>query len=156
MVSQEVTDQPIYDPESGYWSGQLVFGNMPPQSKPGGNLDRSLWLLEQMPRLSGAAFKIAYLYHLHSDATGTAWPGVSRLAELSGLSRATIFRALAELRAAGIMALVDSGKPRWTSSTYQLNPESQNETVLSQNCDTEPVSSSTYPVNPYSPFGSNK
>lgn len=77
----------------------------------------------ERPDLSPAA-KVLYAILAYHDRTGNgAWPGKQRLAEMTGVDRSTVLRALTQLEAAG---LVDIERRTGRSSVYHLRKGAQN------------------------------
>lgn len=56
----------------------------------------------------------------HADLNGEAWPGRRRLSEFTGLSEATVKRAISKLRALGVLEVVSGGKGRGLLTRYRL------------------------------------
>lgn len=66
-----------------------------------------------------AEFKVFHFLALHIDENGQCWPGEARLAELTGLARQTVSRAIQTLTHKDLIRV----KRRFgTSSVYTVNP----------------------------------
>jgi hypothetical protein len=74
-------------------------------------------------RARGAARMLLVVLAEHTNGRrgdGVAWPSIGRLAEETGLSRRSVFRALAELEALGEITVVVRGGGRRGSNRYRL------------------------------------
>lgn len=80
-------------------------------------IENGLWA-----RLSGAAGKVYLVLGKHANGHPqlVCWPSVTTLQTLSGVSRASVFTALKELEAAGLIHERRAGKNGTTTTTYQL------------------------------------
>lgn len=77
-----------------------------------------------MARLRPTAVAVYVALASHADGSGRCWPAIARLAEISGLSRSTVKRALGELQAQGAVRIVERGGPakrkRSTTHTFRV------------------------------------
>jgi hypothetical protein len=80
-------------------------------------IETGLWA-----RLSGAAGKVYLVLGKHANGHPDllCWPSTTTLQNLSGVSRASVFTALKELEAAGLIHERRAGKNGTTTTTYQL------------------------------------
>ena len=79
----------------------------------------NLYQNEELPHRA----KTVYMYlHDRSDAAGTCWPGVKRIAADLKLSRRTVQRALGDLEQAGLVSRQSRYRPNGslTSNLYQI------------------------------------
>lgn len=67
----------------------------------------------------GSAYAVLVALAEHADSEGVCWPGLDRLAAITGWSRSTVRRSVEALERAG---LIDVGRESGTASRYQITP----------------------------------
>ena len=89
--------------------------------KAGGPAERLQWLQDNAGMVSAGAFRVLVILTNHAKNNGTSYPSWGRLEELTGVAHSSIDRQLAELKAAGLVSVIHSGKGSRTVNTYQLS-----------------------------------
>ena len=81
-------------------------------------VEHDLLRSESFKTLGGSAIKVYLVIGLYADfGTGWAYPSIRTIAKQAGLSRQTVLAAIAELKAAGLMA---ASKSPGRSTAYQI------------------------------------
>lgn len=81
---------------------------------------RAAWATRRLG-VSLAELVVALAIADHADKAGRAWPGRQTLAEQTGLDARTVARAIARLRALGVLVVVSEGRGRGRKTVFSLS-----------------------------------